>query len=162
MRICLRMYLLFKTCLVSHLADMAVDRMPSLCACVRYSRTFSEGSGNGGFFPHAKCGVSRVLRFALIIYFPAEKILQYYDFDISPILACDSSDLFSLTNFFLILQRLASLVRTFIYYILRPLALIRRLSLCSPIRLLTIKATRGRALRSRSLEIASSPRNPDF
>lgn len=73
--------------------------------------TFSEGSGNGGFFPHTKCGVSRVPLFALVFRFPAEKILQNYNFDISSILACDSSDLFSLTYFFLILQRLASLVR---------------------------------------------------
>ena len=36
MRICLRMYLLFKTCVVSHLSAMAVDRMPCR-ACVRYS-----------------------------------------------------------------------------------------------------------------------------
>ena len=33
MRICLRMYLLFKTCVVSHLSDMAVDRMPMSCMC---------------------------------------------------------------------------------------------------------------------------------
>ena len=58
-------------------------------------------------------------------------LIYYIDIPPPPILACDSSDPFSLTYFFLSLQRPATLVRTLIYNLPATSLLDRRLSLCS-------------------------------